>query len=85
MKPIASILAATDLTPASDDVVRSAAALAKAIIARARTVQADLVVLATRGQGALERALLGSVASGVARRARCPVLLVPPTPRADPQ
>lgn len=40
--------------------------------------RADLVVLATHGHGAVKRALLGSVASAVARRAACSVLLVPP-------
>lgn len=39
----------------------------------------DLVVLATHGRGAVERALIGSVTSGVARAAPCPVLLVPPS------
>jgi nucleotide-binding universal stress UspA family protein len=39
---------------------------------------ADLVVMGTHGRGALKRALIGSVASGVARAASCPVLLVPP-------
>lgn len=38
----------------------------------------DLVVMATHGHGALRRALIGSVAAGVARSAACPVLLVPP-------
>ena len=38
----------------------------------------DLVVIATHGHGALARALIGSTASSVARRAPCPVLLVPP-------
>lgn len=38
---------------------------------------ADLVVLGTRGRGAIQRILLGSVASAVARRASCPVLLIP--------
>jgi nucleotide-binding universal stress UspA family protein len=40
--------------------------------------KADLVVMGTHGRGALKRALIGSVASGVARAASCPVLLVPP-------
>lgn len=39
---------------------------------------ADMIVMGTHGYGALKRALLGSVASGVVRRAACPVLLVPP-------
>ena len=38
----------------------------------------DIAVLGTHGYGALKRAIIGSVASGVARRAPCPVLLVPP-------
>ncbi|HEX6924693.1 MAG TPA: universal stress protein [Longimicrobiaceae bacterium] len=39
---------------------------------------ADLVVIGTHGHGPLRRFLIGSVASGVARRAPCSVLLVPP-------
>lgn len=39
---------------------------------------ADLVVLGTHGYGVVRRALIGSVASAVARDASCPVLLVPP-------
>jgi nucleotide-binding universal stress UspA family protein len=37
---------------------------------------ADVIVLGARGRGAVERLLLGSVADGVARRSRVPVLLV---------
>lgn len=48
------------------------------IAAYAARERADLVVLATHGHGAVKRALLGSVASAVARRAACSVLLVPP-------
>ncbi|HEU0079035.1 MAG TPA: universal stress protein [Longimicrobiaceae bacterium] len=44
----------------------------------------DLVVIATHGHGALARALIGSTASSVARRAYCPVLLVPPRLWHDP-
>ena len=40
--------------------------------------KADLVVMGTHGRGAIKRALIGSVAAGVARAASCPVLLVPP-------
>jgi nucleotide-binding universal stress UspA family protein len=49
------------------------------ILAMAEEEKIDLLVLATHGRGAVQRALIGSVASGVARRATCPVLLVPPT------
>ncbi|HEX7242160.1 MAG TPA: universal stress protein [Longimicrobiaceae bacterium] len=51
------------------------------ITAYAEREGADLIVLATHGHGLLKRALLGSVASGVARRACCSVLLVPPVLR----
>jgi len=46
-------------------------------------VLADLVVMTTHGRGPLARAWLGSVADGVARRSRIPVLLLRPT--ADPE
>jgi nucleotide-binding universal stress UspA family protein len=48
------------------------------IVRFAEQRKADLVVMATHGHGAIKRALIGSVASGVARSATCPVLLVPP-------
>jgi nucleotide-binding universal stress UspA family protein len=48
------------------------------IVEYARERHADLIVMATHGRGALRRALVGSVASSVARDAGCPVLLVPP-------
>ena len=41
--------------------------------------QVDLVVLGTHGYGLIKRALVGSVASAVARAAACPVLLIPPS------
>lgn len=36
---------------------------------------ADLIVLGTRGTGGMAKLMLGSVAVGVARSARCPVLV----------
>lgn len=38
----------------------------------------DLLVLGTHGLSGLRRALLGSTASAIARRATCPIMLVPP-------
>ena len=38
---------------------------------------AELIVVGSRGRGALRSALLGSVSTEVAHRARCPVMIVP--------
>jgi nucleotide-binding universal stress UspA family protein len=38
--------------------------------------QADMVVVGCRGQGAVTRALLGSVSSGLVNRAHCPVAVI---------
>jgi len=46
------------------------------IIAAARTLPADLIVISTHGRTGLAHALLGSVAEHVVRRAPCPVLVV---------
>jgi nucleotide-binding universal stress UspA family protein len=52
------------------------------ILAAAREEQADLIVMGTHGRTGLGRALLGSVAERVVRRAVCPVLTVPQGERA---
>ncbi len=49
------------------------------IVERAASIPASLVVMSTRGRGAVGRTMLGSVADNVARTAPCPVLLI----RAD--
>ncbi len=59
-------------------VIRHGGPPADVILRYAQEVEADLVVLGTRGFGAIRRALIGSVASTIARRAPCPILLVPP-------
>lgn len=46
------------------------------IVAEARRVRADVIVLGWRGQGTLQRLLAGSVSRGVTRRAPCSVLVV---------
>lgn len=48
------------------------------ILGFAREERVDLLVMGTHGHSGLARALIGSVSSAVARRAGCPVLLVPP-------
>jgi nucleotide-binding universal stress UspA family protein len=51
----------------------------QAIMDRVEASGADLVVMATHGRGAMERAWLGSVADHLVRALRVPVLLVRPT------
>ncbi len=51
---------------------------AEAILAHIEECPPVFLVMATRGQSGLKRALLGSVAEGVTRRATCPVVVVPP-------
>lgn len=50
-----------------------------AVLAWAEEREIDLLVMGTHGRGGLSRALVGSVASAVARRTPRPVLLVPPS------
>jgi universal stress protein E len=50
---------------------------ASAILEAVKNLEADLVVLGTRGHGRFRRALLGSVASEVMGAVQCDVLLVP--------
>ena len=48
---------------------------AEQIAARARTIEADLIVVGSRGRGPLATSILGSVSAGVIDRAPCPVLV----------
>jgi len=49
------------------------------ILAVAREFSADLLVMGTRGRGALARALLGSTAAAVLRESHVPVAVIPPS------
>ncbi|MCS7236363.1 MAG: universal stress protein [Armatimonadota bacterium] len=49
----------------------------QAILDAAERYGADLLVMGTHGRTGLERMLLGSVAEGVLRRAKIPVVVVP--------
>jgi nucleotide-binding universal stress UspA family protein len=54
---------------------------ARGIVDVARRVNANLLVLGTRGRTGIKRFLLGSVAERVVRTARCPVVTVGPARR----
>jgi nucleotide-binding universal stress UspA family protein len=46
------------------------------IVALAEELQADLIVMGSRGLGGVRRALMGGVSDSVVRHAHCPVLVV---------
>jgi nucleotide-binding universal stress UspA family protein len=52
---------------------------ANQILAKAADLQADMIILGSKGHGLLHKALLGSVSEAVIRHAACNVLIVPPT------
>ena len=61
---------------AVDGEARQAPDVADTIVAMAEEVESDLIVMSTQALTGPARALLGSVADAVVRRAHCPVLLV---------
>ena len=46
------------------------------IVSFAKSKKIDLIVMGSHGRTGLDKALLGSVANGVAQRVRCPVMIV---------
>jgi len=50
--------------------------VADAIVSYATKHQVDLIIKTTHGRGGLSRLVFGSVAEGVLRHARCPILLI---------
>ena len=52
------------------------------LVAYADTIDADLIVVGSRGHGTIASALLGSVSRGVLSEARRPVLIVRPERRS---
>jgi nucleotide-binding universal stress UspA family protein len=57
--------------------------VAEALADAAAKLEAAIVVAGTHGHSGFRQAVLGSVAGGLVRRARCPVLLVGPSVRRD--
>ncbi len=50
--------------------------VAEEIVELAESIDAGLIVMGSRGQGRLRRALMGSVSESVVRHAHCPVTIV---------
>jgi nucleotide-binding universal stress UspA family protein len=48
------------------------------IVSLAEELGAGLVVMGSRGQGGIRRALMGSISSSVIEHAHCPVMVVRP-------
>jgi nucleotide-binding universal stress UspA family protein len=55
---------------------RANARVAEEIVELAQSIDAGLIVMGSRGQGRLRRALVGSVSDSVLRHAHCPVTIV---------
>jgi nucleotide-binding universal stress UspA family protein len=54
------------------------------VLAFAEEHNIDLIIMGTHGRGALEHALMGSVAERVVRHSVCPVLTIRPAPEGKP-
>jgi len=64
------------------EVLQATGAPVASIIAQAKQVKADYIVVGSHGHSALYDLFAGSTASGLIRRAPCPVVVVPPaTPK----
>ena len=51
------------------------------ILEYAQEQDADLVIVGRQGAGAVGKILFGNVTERVVRKAGCPVLVIPPTPK----
>jgi nucleotide-binding universal stress UspA family protein len=61
-----------------ETMVAEAPEVYREILAQVDQVHADLLVMGTHGRSGFERLFLGSTAEKVLRKARCPVMTVPP-------
>jgi nucleotide-binding universal stress UspA family protein len=68
--------AETKAIEASELLIEGQDSVVEAIVSNAANLNADLIVLGTRGEGSFRKLLLGSVSSGVLNHARCAILIV---------
>ena len=78
LTPVASFAATIDTTALHLQVHARRGGTVRTILDEAKTLPADLVVLGTHGHSGFDRWILGSVTEKILRKARCPVLTVPP-------
>jgi nucleotide-binding universal stress UspA family protein len=71
-----ALAAARMQLPSADAVLKQSGAVWEQILAAAREVGADLVVLGSHGRAGVSHALIGSVAERVVRHSHVPVLTV---------
>jgi nucleotide-binding universal stress UspA family protein len=71
-------LAPAHSTGLQTDVLIDEGSPAACILEHAASLPANLIVMGTHGRGGFERLVLGSVAEKVLRKAKCPVMTVPP-------
>ncbi|KXU34074.1 hypothetical protein AXK11_09105 [Cephaloticoccus primus] len=62
------------------EVAQATGAPVRSIIEQAKKTKADYIVVGSHGHSALYDLFAGSTASGLIRRAPCPVVVVPPHP-----
>ena len=80
VRDLSAFLEKCDFEPIDRLVRRGDVSPAHAIVAAASDVDADFVLIGTRGRTWRARTLLGSVAEEVLRVAACDVLAMPPAP-----
>lgn len=76
----ATIDALAGFVPEADTLIRTGSP-ADEIVQAAQELEADLIVIGSRGWGEIRSVLLGSVSERVMHIAHCPVLIVRPTAR----
>ncbi len=58
-------------------------AIAETILGEATKLEAKLIVMGSHGYGTISELIVGGVSKVVLRKARCPVLIIPPGLAAD--
>jgi nucleotide-binding universal stress UspA family protein len=57
-------------------------ATVETILAEAKKLAADLIIVGSHGRSAIEKFFAGSVSQGILKDAPCPVLLIPASSRS---